>query len=117
MIGMSPKDAIGPKEVPLVNWESYPPEDTLPEDGLYHYLLQPGEEHDNQHKRATDRIWSKATYRLRDVASSLGNQVIYYLSDGPKRAFVKEKLMLFPKDTELPLDYVQKWWDNIYSTG
>ena len=27
----------------------------------------------------------------------------------PERVFVKEKLMLIPKDTELPLDYVQKW--------
>ena len=48
MIGMKPKDAIELNEVPLVARESYPPEDTLPEDGLYQYLLQPGEEHDNQ---------------------------------------------------------------------
>ena len=59
VIGMKPKDAIELKEVPLVNQENYPPEDTLPEDGLYHYLLQPGEEHDDQRKRATGRIWSK----------------------------------------------------------
>ena len=56
MIGMFLKDTIGLKEVPLVNQENYPPEDTLPEDGLYHYLLQPREEHEDQHKRATDRI-------------------------------------------------------------
>ena len=35
MIGMKPKDAIKLNEVPLVDRESYPPEDTLPEDGLY----------------------------------------------------------------------------------
>ena len=35
MTGMKPKDAIELKEVPLV--ESYPLEDTLPENGLYHY--------------------------------------------------------------------------------
>ena len=35
MIGMKPKDAIKLKEVPLVARESYPPENTLPEDGLY----------------------------------------------------------------------------------
>ena len=34
MIGMFPKDAIELKEVPLV--EKYPPEDRLPENGLYH---------------------------------------------------------------------------------
>ena len=36
MIGMKPKDAIKLDEVPLVNQEAYPPEDKLPEDGLYH---------------------------------------------------------------------------------
>ena len=48
MIGMKPKDAIKLNEVPLVTRESYPPEDKLPEDGLHRYLLQPGEEHDDQ---------------------------------------------------------------------
>ena len=61
MIGMKPKDAIKLKEVPLVNRESNPPEEVLPEDGLYRYLLQPDEEHDDQQCRATDRIWSKAS--------------------------------------------------------
>ena len=46
MTGMSPKEVIELKEVPLV--EKYPLEDALPEDGLYCYLLQPREEHDNQ---------------------------------------------------------------------
>ena len=45
---MKPKDAIKFNEIPLVNRENYPPEDMLPEDGLYRYLLQPGEEHDAQ---------------------------------------------------------------------
>ena len=57
MIGMKPKDAIKLKEVNVV--ENYPPEDTLPEDGLYRYLLQPGEEHNDQRQRAPNRIWSK----------------------------------------------------------
>ena len=39
IIGMKPKDAIKLKEVPLVSWESYPPEEVLPEDGAYRYLL------------------------------------------------------------------------------
>ena len=56
MIGMKPKDAIKLDEVPLVPQESYPPEEVLPEDGLYRYLLQPGEKHDDQRRRATDRI-------------------------------------------------------------
>ena len=48
MIGMKPKDAIVLDEVPLVNREACPPEDMLPEDGLYQYLLQPSEEHNDQ---------------------------------------------------------------------
>ena len=34
MIGMKPSDVIKLNEVPLVAREAYPPEDTLPEDGL-----------------------------------------------------------------------------------
>ena len=108
MTEMKPKDSIKLNQVPLVNQENYPPEDTLPEDGLYRYLLQPSEEHNNQRKRATDRIWSKKTYRLREIAEDSGNQVKYYLKDGPERGFVREELMLIPENTESPPDYVQK---------
>ena len=46
------------------------------------------------------------------------NRMMYYLADGPERAFVSEELMLIPEDTEVPLDYVQEWqylsiWINI----
>ena len=112
MTGMKPSDAIKLNQVPLVNRENYPLEDTLPEDGLYHYLLQPSEDYDDQHKRAMDRIWSKKTYRLREIVEIVensGNRVMYYLKDRPERAFVSEELMLIPEDTELPPDYVQKW--------
>ena len=117
MTGMKPKDAIKLKKVPLAALESYPPEEVLPEDGLYQYLLQPGEEHDDQRCRATDRIWSKGTYRLREIAENPGNRMMYYLLDGPdsalvpapQRAFVSEELMLIPEGTELPPDYVQEW--------
>ena len=108
MIGMKPKDAIKLKKVPLVARESYPPEEVLPEDGLYQYLLQPSEEHDDQRCRATDRIWSKASYRLRKISENPSNHVMYYLRDGPERAFVSEELMLIPEDTELPPNYVQE---------
>ena len=109
MIGMKPKDAIKLDQVPLVKRENYPEEDKLPEDGLYRYLLQPGEEHDNQWCRAMDRVWSKKTYRLREIIEDPSNCVMYYLLDGPERAFVSEDLMLIPEDTELPPDYIQNW--------
>ena len=108
MTGMKPSDVIKLDQVLLVNREAYR-EDKLPEDGLYRYLLQPGEEHDDQRHRATNRIWSKGTYRLREVIEDSGNHVMYYLKDGPERAFVSEELMLIPEDTELPPDYVQNW--------
>ena len=117
MIGMKPSDAIKLNEVLLVKRESYPPKDKLPEDGLYRYLLQPGEEHNDRRRRATNRIWSKGTYRLREIVEDAGNHVMYYLLNGPestlasapRRAFVSEELMLIPEDTELPPDYVQEW--------
>ena len=109
MIGMKPKDAIKLKEVPLVTRESYPPEEILPEDGLYRYLLRPGEEHNDQRRRATDRIWSKGTHRLREIIENPGNRVMYYFRDGPERAFVSKELMLIPEDTELPRNYIQEW--------
>ena len=85
MIGMKPKDAIVLDQVPLVKREAYPPEEVLPEDRLYRYLLQPGEEHDDQWYRATNRIWSKGTYRLREVVENAGSYVMYYLRDnGPE---------------------------------
>ena len=59
MTGMKPKEATELKKVALL--ENYPMEDTLPEDGLYRYLLQPGEEHDNQCRRA------KIEYGLRKL--------------------------------------------------
>ena len=76
---------------------------------MYQYLLQPGEGHDDQQRRATERIWSKASYRLKENIENPGNRMMYYLRDGPERAFVSEELMLIPEDTELPPDYVQKW--------
>ena len=109
MIAMKPKDAIVLDRVRLVNREVYPEEDKLPKDGLYRYLLQPSEEHDDQRHRATDRVWSKKTYRLKEIVEDAGNRVMYYLLDGPEGALVSEELMLIPEDTELPPDYVQEW--------
>ena len=54
-------------------------------------------------------IWSKASYRLREIIENPGNRVMYYLLNGPERAFVSEELMLIPEGTELPPDYVQEW--------
>ena len=88
IIGMNPKDAIRLDTVPL--GQTYPEETVLPEDGLYRYLYQPGEQHGDQKRRATDFIWSKNTYRLDRIVQEPGNRVLHDLQDGPDRAFVRE---------------------------
>ena len=97
MAGMKPKDAIKLGTVPLD--KTYPKETVLPEDGLYRYLHQPGEQHGDQKRRATDFIWSKNTYRLDRIVQEPGNHVMYYLQEGPDRAFVREELMHVSEDT------------------
>ena len=104
MIGMKPKDAIKLGTIPLS--KTYPEETVLPEDGLYRYLYQPGEQHGDQKIQATDLIWSKNTYRLDRIVQDPGNPVLYYFQDGPDRAFLREELMHVSEDTEVPLDWV-----------
>ena len=77
MIGRKPKDKIKLDTVPLD--KTYPEETVLPEDGLYRYLYQPGEQHGNQKRQATDLIWSKNTYRLDRIVQDPGNRVLCYL--------------------------------------
>ena len=62
MIDMNPKDALKLATVKLD--KTYTEENVLPEDGLYRYLYEPGKQHGDQNRRATDFIWSKNMYRL-----------------------------------------------------
>ena len=107
MISMKRKDAIKLDTVPLD--KTYPEETVLPEDGLYRYLYQPGEQHGDQKRRATDLIWSKNTYRLDQIVKDPGNRVLYYLQNGPERAFVREELLHVSEDTQVPPDWVSEW--------
>ena len=59
-------------------------------------------------RRATDLIWSKNTYRLDRIVQDPGNRVLYYLQDGPDRAFVQEELMLVSEDTQVAPDWVSE---------
>ena len=106
MIGMKPKDVIKLDTVPLD--KIYPEETVLPEDGLSRYLCQPGEQHRDQ-RRATYLIWSKSTYLSDRTLQEPGNRVLYYLQDGPDRAFVHEELMHISEDTQVPLDWISEW--------
>ena len=107
MVGMKPKHALKLDIVPLD--KKYPEETVLPEDGLYRYLYQPGEQHGDQKRRETNLIWSKKIYRLDPIAQDPGNRVLYYLQDGLDRAFVREELMHNSEDAEVPPDWVSEW--------
>ena len=107
MTDMKPKDATKLDTVKLD--KTYPEENVLSEDGLYRYLYQPGEQHGDQKRRATDFIWSKNTYRLDRIVQEPGNRVLYYLQGGPDRSFVSKELMHISEDTQVPPEWVSKW--------
>ena len=107
IIDMKPKDVIKLDTIPLD--KKYPEETILPKDGLYRYLYQPGEQHGDQKRRATDLIWSKNIYRLDQIVQDPENRVLYYLQDRPDRTFVREELMHVSEDLQVPPDWVSEW--------
>ena len=64
------------------------------------YLYQPGELEGGT-KRARDPIWSLKVYQTVKNVTNLNEQAVYYLSDGPKRGFVREELLVVPPNTQL----------------
>ena len=65
------------------------------------YLYQPGE-FEGGTKRATDPIWSLKVHQVVENKTKPNEPVVYHLSDGPKRGFVREELLVVPPDTQLP---------------
>ena len=107
MIDMKPKDAIKLDTLPLD--KTYPEETVLAEDGLYRYLYQPGQQHGDQKRQATDFVWIKNTYRFDRIVQDPGNRVLYYLQDGTDRALVPEELMRVFEDTQVPPEWMSEW--------
>ena len=66
------------------------------------YLFAPGEYEGGEKRRATDPVWSLEIFELTHSKVSPDQPVMYYLSGGPKRSFVREELQVVPEDTELP---------------
>ena len=66
------------------------------------YLFAPGEYEGGERRRATDPVWSLEIFELSHSKVSPDQPVMYYLSGGPKRSFVREELQVVPEDTELP---------------
>ena len=95
--------------VKLDKLEKYTEENTLSADGFCRYLYQPGEQHGHQKRWSIDFIWSKNTYRSDRTMKEPGNCVLYYLPDGPNRAFVPEELLHIPEDIQLLPEWINKW--------
>ena len=66
------------------------------------YLYSPGEGEGSERRPPTDPIWSLEIYHLSRSIVSAEQPVLYYLSGGPRRSFVREELQVVPTDTELP---------------
>ena len=108
MLGMTPAKAVKLDEVEL-KVKPHPKERVLLEDGLYRYLYHPGELEGGDRRRATDLVWSWNTFRIDRIVEDQGQRVLYYLANAPKRAFVREELMLIPENTEVPPEHVKEW--------
>ena len=85
---------------PLISGRRKKNEKRLPTFVKVRYLYQPGE--GNDHRRATDPIWSLKVYSIERSFTKHEQPVLYYLRDGPKRGFVREELLVIPPNTELP---------------
>ena len=103
------KPAVAIKEKSVVSKPSTPcsrpvgvNEKKLPPLINVRYLYQPGELEGGGTKRATDPIWSLKVYQVVQNMTKPNEPVVYYLSDGPKRGFVREELLVVPPNTQLP---------------
>ena len=76
-------------------------EKILPSFVQVRYLYQPGELEGGS-KRATDPIWSLKVFKIERSFIKPHQPVLYYLSDGPKRGFVREELLVVPPNSTLP---------------
>ena len=106
LIGKKPAVAIKEKAVYLKPSTKYNRPVGLAEKKLpplinVRYLNQPGELEGGT-KRATDPIWSLKVYQVVENRTKPNEPVVYYLSDGPKRGFVREELLVVPPNTQLP---------------
>ena len=60
-------------------------------------------------RRAANFFWSRNTYQLDQIVQEPGNCALYYLQDGPVRAFVRKELMHVSKDSQVLPDCVSEW--------
>ena len=97
MIDMKPKDAIKLDTVPLARHIQKKPYCSRMDciDTFINLVNNMETKKDRQQTLLGDRI-----------VQDPGNCVLYYLQDGPDRAFVREELMHVSEDTQVPPDWV-----------
>ena len=106
LIGKKPAAAIKEKAVAAKPSTKYSrpvgmKEKKLPPLINVRYLYQPGKLEGGT-KRATDPIWSLKVHQIQRSVTKPNAPVVYYLSDGPERGFVREELLVVPPNTQLP---------------
>ncbi|CAB4481108.1 unnamed protein product [Rhizophagus irregularis] len=110
LLGMSPVEAIQKDQVyalPSKIQKDRPvgaEEIRLPAGSLVRYLLDNSDYQGR--RRATDPIWSTKVYTIESSTVVDGQPVIYRLSDGPKKIFTQEELLVVPSDTMLPPTHI-----------
>lgn len=80
-------------------------ETKLPLNVNVRFLYQPGELEGGR-RRATDPVWSIRVHKISHAVTRPDTPVMYYLSGGPARSFVREELLVVPFDTQMPPDGV-----------
>ena len=73
----------------------------LPAGTSVRYLLDKSD-YEGGRYRATDPIWSTKIFTIESLTIVSRQPVIYRLVNGPKKYFVREKLLVVPPDTMLP---------------
>jgi len=94
LIARKPSEAINSSRVERVDLQKRKHEVILPHDVLVRYLYAPGDLEGGKIRHATDPIWSLSVHQINSSVRAPNQPVIYYLDDGPKRAFVKEELQI-----------------------
>jgi len=96
LTGKKPKDAIRVKTV--AQKHSLPAnrpvglrEPLIPSNAIVSYLYASGEL-EGGCRRATDPNWSLTEHSVRNVVRQGGQPMLYYLTEGPTRGFVREEL-------------------------
>ena len=96
LTGKEPTKVLKSSDVPINGTNYGRPvgldEVKLPPGVKVRYLYSPGEGEGGERRLATDPIWSLEIYDLSRSVVSPGQPVLYYLSWGTRRSFVKEEL-------------------------